>query len=149
MDELPEGRSLEGPEDLAVSGQGYLRSGVRRYDGPPWITEPGAVTDATDPVLASLRDEVASPVVGSLLKGRELEQLLLAWGKTPREQDVWLQLVACGEEFRCLLRSTFTEQTLDPGRISTHLADKLQDWISQSSFGWGQFRSSSYASPSS
>jgi hypothetical protein len=149
MEELPAGRALEGLDGTARAGHGLLWSRVSKYTGPPPITEAGGLTDASDPVLASLRDDIANPVVSSLLRDEELEQLLLAWGKAPREQDVWLGLVACGEEFRCLLRSTFLEQTLDAAPIMTRLADELQDWICQSSFGWGQLRMSPFTSSSS
>ncbi|WP_375504632.1 hypothetical protein [uncultured Jatrophihabitans sp.] len=123
---------------------------IFRPGPPPAALEcPGEITDATDTELATLRAKAVLPVVASLLSEDELEDLHLAWGAPPNERDVWLHLVARGEVFEDLLDSPTYEGggELDAVTVAARLADRMQDWVCETAFAWGQLRAVDYTLP--
>ncbi|WP_337063121.1 hypothetical protein [Kineococcus sp. G2] len=111
------------------------------------LPRPGPVTDAEDEQLATLRRRVVEPVVHALLRPEEVEHLSVHWGVDGRAGDVWVQLDAPGDRYTDQLPSPWWQPEpfeLDPpaseAGIAEHLADRLQDWIAESAFGWGQLR---------
>ena len=108
---------------------------------------PGPVTDAQDERLARLRRRVVQPVVDGMLSPGEVVALSVHWGVDGRDGDVWVRLVAPGDRYEDWLPSpwwTADPTDLDPpdseAEIADHLADRLQDWIAESAFAWGQLR---------
>jgi len=116
--------------------------------GPAWA-RPGDVTDASDATLRELRRRAVDPVVDSLLRAGELEELTVHWGEPGLSDDVWVRLVAGGEAFVQLLSSTAWEgeQRAGAEALAARLADQLEDWICESGFGWGQQRTARYTCP--
>ncbi|NAZ83871.1 hypothetical protein GTR02_18840 [Kineococcus sp. R8] len=112
---------------------------------------PGAVTDAEDERLARLRRRVVEPVVDSMMSAQEVQALSLHWGVHGRGGDVWIRIDAPGDRYEDWLPSpwwTTDPSEVDPptseAEIAEHLADRLQDWIAESAFAWGQLRQPDY-----
>ena len=112
---------------------------------------PGPVTDADDERLAELRRRVVEPVVRATMTVDEVETLSLHWGVDGRAGDVWVRIEAPDSRYEDWLPSPWWRA--DPHdvpvptadvEIAEHLADRLQDWIAESSFAWGQLRRSSF-----
>lgn len=108
---------------------------------------PGPVTDAEDGRLAELRRRVVEPVVRAMMTVDEVEALSLHWGVDGRVGDVWVRIEAPGGRYEDWLPSPWWPA--DPvdvpapaadAEIAEHLATRLQDWIAESSFAWGQLR---------
>lgn len=116
--------------------------------GPGW-PHPGEVTDATDATLRELRRRAVEPVVAGLLEHGELDELSVHWGDAGLPGDVWVRLVVRGETFVQLLSSSAWEgdQRAGVAELAARLADQLADWISETSFGWGQQRIAHYSCP--
>ncbi|MBO1766446.1 hypothetical protein [Allobranchiibius sp. GilTou38] len=135
------------PLDLPAA----IKEGAIFQQGPPPadLERPGDVTDATDTDLASLCVKAVVPVVASLLRKDELEDLHLAWGAPPHERDVWVHLLARGEVFEDLLDSPNYEDggDLDAVTVAARLADHLQDWLCETAFAWGELRAADYTLP--
>lgn len=115
---------------------------------------PGPVTDADDKRLAELRRRVVEPVVRAMMTTEEVESLSVHWGVDGRAGDLWVQLDAPGARYIDWLPSPWWQSEpfeLDPptskAQIAEHLADRLQNWIAESSFGWGQLRPATYQLP--
>ncbi|WP_369069603.1 hypothetical protein [Kineococcus terrestris] len=125
------------------AGWQRVDGGAPGGDGP----RPGPVSDADDERLArSLRDVVA-PVVRAVLRADEVEGVGLRWGAGGRGGDVWVRVDAPGDRFTDRLLSPWWEpdpSDVDPpastAEVAEHLADRLQDWVAESAFGWGQLR---------
>ena len=124
---------------------------------PPAQPGPGDVTDAEDEHLRALRRTVVEPVVASLLTDDELEQVMVSWGVDGEPDDVWVRVAAAGEVFEDLLFSPSWRlgqpdgghASLTPRQCAERLADRLEDWIAESGFGWGQQRTARYVLPPS
>lgn len=115
---------------------------------------PGPVTDTQDERLATLRRQVVDPVVQAMLRPQEIEHLSVHWGIDGRDGDVWVQIDAPGDRYTDWLPSPWWQpdpSELDPpgsdAEIAEHLADRLQDWIAESAFAWGQLRPTTYQLP--
>ncbi len=107
-------------------------------------------TDASDPALADLRRRVVDPVVASLFTPDELDELALQWESPPRSGNVWVRLVAGGERFA----ATLIEEPLDDSAeresledVAARLADRLEDFVCETEFAWGQHRIAHYQLP--
>lgn len=117
-------------------------------DRRPRPAEDG-VTDATDPVLADLRRRVVDPVVASLFSAAELGEVTVQWGAVPAGGDVWVRVVANGELFEDLVLSGGSDPA-DPvarSEAAVQLADRLEDFVCETRFGWGQQRIARYDLP--
>ncbi len=117
---------------------------------------PGPVTDAEDEQLAVLRRRVVEPVVHSLLAPQELEALSVHWGVDGEEGDVWVRLDVPGERYEQWLLSPWqrddpwgADEQVPPteAEVAAHLAAQLEDWVCETSFGWGQQRTAHYELP--
>ncbi|ABS03868.1 hypothetical protein [Kineococcus radiotolerans] len=140
-------------EESAYSSKLTLHFGA---SSGPIHARPGDITDADDEHLHTLKNTVALPVVTSLLREEELQQLTLHWGIDGDPGDVWITITAAGETFQDLLsspswhggdtdgeqHSPFTAQ-----ECAQRLASHLEDWITESRFGWGQQRIARYTLP--
>lgn len=111
------------------------------------VAQPGPVTDAEDDRLAGLRRRVVEPVVAGMLRPHEVISLSVHWGVDGRDGDVWVCLDAPGDRYQDWLPSPWwaaDPQEIDlpasETEIADHLADRLQDWIAESAFGWGELR---------
>ncbi|SDF17571.1 hypothetical protein SAMN05660485_02772 [Blastococcus fimeti] len=102
--------------------------------GPPYVT---------DAALARLRDDVVLPVARSILRDGEAATARLWREDRPLPGEIWVQ-VAVGPEdvFMLLLSSASWEGELRAGddALAARLADALEDWVPETSFGWGQQR---------
>jgi len=116
--------------------------------GRDWA-RPGDVTDASDATLRELRRRAVDPVVAGLLQPGELDELTVHWGEAGLPGDVWVRLVARGEAFTQLLSSSDWEgeQRAGAEELAARLADQLEDWICETTFGWGQQRTARYTCP--
>ena len=115
---------------------------------------PGPVTDTDDPRLAELRRRVVEPVVTSVLRPEEIEHLSVHWVLDGRDGDVWVRIDVPDERHEDLLLSPWW--TPDPwdvdvptgeAQVAAHLADRLEDWVCETSFAWGQQRRACYQLP--
>ncbi len=92
--------------------------------------------------------EVVEPIVQALIAPEELEGLLVTWelpswaadiAYFDRSNELSVVLTAEGEHFVQTLWAPGWP-TPTPRRLGEHLADMLEDWISETRFGWGQRR---------
>ncbi|MCI2240444.1 hypothetical protein MO973_45135 [Paenibacillus sp. TRM 82003] len=115
---------------------------------------PGPVTDADDERLADLRRRVVEPVVTSVLRPEEIEALSVHWGIDGRAGDVWVRIDIPAERHEQLLLSPWwasdpkevAAPTTDV-QIAAHLGDRLEDWVCETAFAWGQQRRAHYELP--
>lgn len=114
--------------------------------GPGGEQRPGAVSNSNDTDLAGLRADVVLPVVTSLLTPQELDEVELAWGEMPHQQDMWVRVVARGEVFSYLLDSPEWEGGGQSDRplLAQRLAEQLEDWVCETAFAWGERRQANY-----
>lgn len=115
---------------------------------------PGPVGDGDDERLARLRRRVVEPVVRSTMTTGEVEGLSVRWGADGRPGDVWVVVDAPGGRYEDWLPSLWWApdplQVPVPAsevEIAEHLADRLQDWLAESSFAWGQPRRAAFQLP--
>ncbi|WP_432505706.1 hypothetical protein [Kineococcus arenarius] len=118
------------------------------------VPRPGPVTDARDERLARFRRRAVEPVVYSMMSAQEVQSLSVHWGVDGRAGDVWIRIDAPGDRYEDWLPSPWWPAEpfeMDPptseAEIAEHLADRLQDWIAESTFGWGQLRQPNYQLP--
>ena len=115
---------------------------------------PGPVTDADDERLARLRRRVVEPVVTSVLTAEEIEHLSVHWGVDGREGNVWVRLDVPDQRHEELLLSPWwvadpwdVEVPTSAEQIAAHLGDRLEDWVCETAFAWGQQRRARYQLP--
>lgn len=115
---------------------------------------PGPVSDAEDERLAGLRRRVVDPVVEGMTRPGEVESVSVRWGLDGRDGDVWVVVDTTAERFQDLLLSPFWHaepwEVAVPEadeEIASHLADRFQDWLAESTPAWGQFRPTTYRLP--
>ncbi|MCI2237395.1 hypothetical protein MO973_05805 [Paenibacillus sp. TRM 82003] len=115
---------------------------------------PGPVTDADDERLAELRRRVVEPVATSVLGSTELEALSVHWGVDGREGDVWVRIDVPDERHEEVLLSPWWILGPEDGHppaseteIAAHLGDRLEDWVCETAFAWGQRRRARYELP--
>lgn len=125
---------------------GQLRAAMRSRHPHP---ADDGLTDATDPVLADLRRRVVDPVVASLFSPAEVDEVSVRWGALPAGGDVWVRVVAEGELFEHLALYGGSDPADPVARLdaAAQLADRLEDFVSETRFGWGEQRISRYDLP--
>ncbi|HJQ06992.1 MAG TPA: hypothetical protein VJ872_16200 [Nocardioides sp.] len=107
-------------------------------------------------LLAWIRDEVVTPIVTSLLTPDELDSIEVSLGPVqPDRRPGWWQLdrfdepqvwvaIRAGDGTEGFTRNLLGESDLRDldlvhGRAA-QLASDLEDWVCETSFGWGQQR---------
>ncbi|AZI58072.1 hypothetical protein EH165_07890 [Nakamurella antarctica] len=117
--------------------------GEGRLDAAPeWLT--AADTDRSDVGLASIRTRIVDPVVSSLLSPQELQGLLVY--RDGRE--VWVHLESRDDSVSIFLHSADLQpEYAEAAAMAQHLASQLEDWVCETSFGWGQQRIARYTLP--
>jgi hypothetical protein len=124
------------PPDRAYTSELTLR-----FPPGPGPSGP-SVTDATDAGLERLRDDVVLPVAHSILRPGETVTARLRLVDDDASDDIWLDLAVSGEIFSLLLSNASWEGESRAGddALAARLADALEDWVPETSFGWGQRR---------
>ncbi|MGY2127146.1 hypothetical protein [Blastococcus sp. SYSU DS0617] len=125
------------PPDRAYTSELRLQFGATDPD-----PEPPSVTDATDAALSRLRDEVVLPVARSILRDGETVSARLRLVDDDAPADIWLQMTVGDDVFALLLSSASWEGVERAGddQLAQRLADALEDWVPETSFGWGEQR---------
>ena len=126
------------PPHRAHTSELRLRFGA----GPTLGASGPSATDATDAALRRLRDDVVVPVVSSILRDDEPASVRLRVQDDEWPGDIWVTVVVGEDVFNLLLSSASWEgpQRAGPGQLAARLADALEDWVPETSFGWGQQR---------
>ena len=126
------------PPDRAYTSDLSLRFGP----GPALGASGPSATDATDAALRRLRDDVVVPVVGSILRDDEPASVRLRIEDDEWPGDIWVTVVVGRDVFGLLLSSASWEGELRAGddALAARLADALEDWVPETSFGWGEQR---------
>jgi hypothetical protein len=133
-----------------------MRDSVAVNDGP-------GATDPFDPEdLDDLRQRVVLPVVSSLLAADELvsvevrrgpdEEYRRRWAAHLAPDDlesIWVNVAARDDERWASTvwspQTAWAARTL--GEVAANLADRLEDWVCETRFGWGQQRVADYLIP--
>lgn len=145
-----------------------------RVDGmngtPLCACEPEGVNDRSVRVddLDELRRRIVLPVVGSLVRVDELEEVELrfdaldrGWPARSERGSVWLRVTARGEDFVHQLvapSAAFESVEEDPENadwdgtlvaeeMAWWLYDRLWDWVVETRFAWGEDRQGDYVIP--
>lgn len=112
----------------------------------PIMPTAGPESNQIDPLLALLKRAVVDPVVTSLLRPDELEAVGVHWAAGGDPRATFVRIVARGQEFQAPLTSPeWSTSSLDECALA--LAGQLEDWIAESSFGWGENRRADYTLP--
>ena len=91
---------------------------------------------------------MVEPVVSALLTAAEIDSVRLHVGppvwrhevdQPDRAPYVWVELSACSEVFDHVVAKVIFERD-DAGQYAAELFDALQEWIAETTFGWGQRR---------
>ena len=92
--------------------------------------------------LGKVLSDVVVPVVTALLHEENVQEICI-YSEPASASQIGLRIVAEGETFRFYVRTPgqAPESTED---LRHRLAEDLQDFISESSFGWGQLRSHNF-----
>lgn len=88
--------------------------------------------------LDELLGAVVAPVVAALLPDDDVEELSL-YREVDDGPHVVLRVVAAGETFRFFVRAP-GQAPESADDLRHRLAEDLQDFVAESSFGWGQQR---------
>ena len=113
------------------------------FDGAgPLSAPPPEAPEQADAALARLRDEVVLPVARSILRDGETVTARLQLVDDEAPADIWLNLSVGDDVFGLLLSSASWEgpERAGPDQLAARLADALEDWVPETSFGWGQQR---------
>lgn len=148
---IVEDMTLPGPADArskdsstpAYTSSLSISFGDPPKDTAPWLT--ATSTDRNDSALRDLRRRVIDPVVAGLLAADELEQTTVYRSAGSQEIRVWI--TAGGEDFHELLARPAYSLSAEPAAVAEHLADRLEDWVCETRFGWGQQRKARYVLP--
>ncbi len=103
----------------------------RREEPPPVPVGLGAmagpVTDAQDPTLADLRQQIIDPLVHEVFAAGAIEVITLSWGVNGHPGDVWLRVdLVDAPSFRQPLVQAATREEAVCEVGSTELADFLR-----------------------
>lgn len=122
--------------------RGYGQETVGTLDGVPQDIDPADVDE--------VQRRVVDPILGAMFKPGELSTVSIAieladasWWEFDHfdeEPQVWLRLTVGDEQFEHrLCKPGFWLD--DATWIAGNLEDKLNEWICETSFGWGELRS--------
>lgn len=96
--------------------------------------------------LDDFRRRVLMPVALSLLSVNEFEDAWVSYEPDPfppHEFAVWARILAVGEVWAHAVWIPGQEDDSYVG-LARRISDSIQDWISESRFGWGQLRQANY-----
>jgi len=103
----------------------------------PWETPTS--TDADDD-LRELRRRVVEPLVAATFTSAEYSSILV-YRYQGEFDEIGVRVETIDEPFLLPLTSTeWALVPLDPNAMAERLASALEDWVCESSFGWGQQR---------
>lgn len=94
--------------------------------------------------LDDIRARVALPVVASLVRPAELQHVDVGW----RQDELWVLVRAAGETWQAPIWELYLaepDETL--ADVAARLADRLEDWVCETGFAWGQRRVAHYEIP--
>jgi hypothetical protein len=113
----------------------------------PWLT--ATITDATDDELRELRRRAVDPVIRSLLTPHELAGARVIVHRRDGAPEISLWLEAGGEEMQdWLWHPEYSgHDSPEPVDVAAHLADRMEDWVCETRFAWGQHRLAVYEVP--
>jgi hypothetical protein len=92
--------------------------------------------------VGEVRRRVVDPVVAGLLRTDELDEVAVWW--QPPLPELWFRVVARGEEFSSPIWSE-AGTTID--EVAADVASRLEDWVCETRFAWGEQRLATYELP--
>lgn len=115
--------------------------------GQPWLT--ASQTDATDEELRELRRRAVDPVIRSLLAPDELAAARIIVYRQDGTPEISLWLEVGGEEMQDRLwHPEYSGQdSPEPVDVAAHLTARMEDWVCETRFAWGQHRLATYEVP--
>ena len=93
------------------------------------------------PDIGELRRSVVDPVVSHMFDDDEVSQVDVYWspGAAAGHGSILVRIVACDEVYVGYLWDSSWERVSGKA-LARKLASEVQDFISESSFGWGELR---------